>query len=155
MLAYKSHKPTKSTFYNNWAVLLNAHWGKRKRLQCNHSEVHKTAVWPIRQKYGVASFVLKAMTEVFDVFISVCVCAAPCSLCLCSTCSLSAAQLWVSMVTGQLIRAVLCLSEAATGSCWAHDSAQAHPGLWPHLFTHAYTHWCMQKGSDTYVITLH
>lgn len=58
-----------------------------------------------------------------------------------SASSLSAAQLWVSTVTGQLIRAVLRLSEAAAGSCRAHDSVHAHPGLWPHLGAHAYTQW--------------
>lgn len=90
--------------------------------------------------YEVVSFVQKAMTEVLNVFTSVCVFAAPCSLCLLSACSLSAAQLWVLMVTGQLIRAVLCLSQAAKGSCWVHDSVHAHPGLWLYSGTHAYRH---------------
>lgn len=88
----------------------------------------------------VASFVLKAMTEGLNVFIGVCVVAAPCSLSLHSAWFLGTAQLWVSMETGQLIRAGLCLSKAVTGSCWVHDSVHAHPGLWGVLGAHAYTH---------------
>lgn len=80
----------------------------------------------------VASFVLKAMTEGLNVFTGVCVAA--------SAWFLSTAQLWVSMETGQLIRAGLCLSKSVTGSCWVHDSVHAHPGLWGELGDHAYTH---------------
>lgn len=60
---------------------------------------------------------------------------------------LTAAQLRVSAVTGQLIRAVLGLSEAVTGSHWVHDSMQAHPGCQAQLrrssmqtLVHAETH---------------
>lgn len=61
---------------------------------------------------------------------------APCSPRLCSACSLSAAQLWVSMVTGQLIRAMMFLSGAAAWtSTWL---VHAHPGLGPHAGTHVH-----------------
>lgn len=87
------------------------------------------------------------MTEISNVFIAFCVSCrtlqppsrAP------SVRSPSAAQLWVSAVTGQLIRGAPCLSEAVTGSCWVHDSVHAHPGLWMYLGGHAYRHWCMRR----------
>lgn len=101
-----------------------------------------------RWKYRVASSVLKAMTEVLDVFISAGVRAAPRSLCLHPGCSPSGTQLWVSAVTGQLIRATRCLSEAATASCRPHDSVQPHTGLWPHLGTRAYTQTHTRTHSD-------
>jgi len=91
------------------------------------------------------------MTEVVDVLISVCVFTAGFPLHLeASFC----AQLRVSMVTRQLIRAALCLSEVTAASRWAHDAVriQTGPGL-KEALVHIRTR--MQTSSDTYVLTLH